>query len=588
MHLNHRIIAVCITGLTSLFISWTSLAKTAELVFVNGSVYSLDWAEPNLEGRPAKNAPFTNGRWKPDASAIAIADKEILFVGSDTTAKDYIGEDTRVVNLNGAVVLPGLIDSHAHIAELGEILVRVDLSAASTPADAIAMLKAGSMNLEPGEWLIAQGWDEGAWANNYPNRQMLDKAFPNNPVYLKSLHGFGVWASTQALVLAGITDKTKAPVGGEILRDKNGVATGIFLNRATALIADTVPKPNVEQFARFIEGGMQQMAKDGFVSIHQAGAGSMHIDALTYLQSNNRLILRTYAMLSARDESLAKAWQKKGPYTDPNGFLDIRSVKAYYDGALGSRGARLIEDYSDKPGHKGVSGEGYGFDAAVVDDLISAGFQVGIHAIGDAGNKEVLDYLETAKAKFPKSRHLRHRVEHAQVIANNDFKRFKQLKLIASMEPPHAVEDKTWAEDRLGPERIKGAYAWRTLRRENVGLTFNSDLPGSDHSIFYALHAAVTRRDKQALPADGWYPEQSVSIEEAIRAYTNWAAYAAFREQQTGIIKKGFWADLTIIDIDPFELATTSPEKILAGKVLMTVIDGKLVYADSQFDQALK
>jgi predicted amidohydrolase YtcJ len=294
-----------------------------------------------------------------------------------------------------------------------------------------------------------------------------------------------------------------------------------------------------------------------------------------------------YAMLSARDKQLASEWQQKGPYTDPQGFLDIRSAKAYYDGALGSRGARLLEDYSDQAGHRGVSGDGYGFDASVVDGLVAAGFQVGIHAIGDAGNREVLDYFSKAQSKYPGSNELRHRIEHAQVIAGDDFIRLKQLSLIASMEPPHAVEDKAWAEDRLGSDRIKGAYAWRTLREAGVPLTFNSDLPGSDHSIFYALHAAITRRDKQAQPNNGWYPEQAVTIEEAIRAYTNWAAYSAFREKQTGRLKPGYWADLSIIDIDPFELATSSPAKILDGKVLMTIVNGSIIYSDPSLNQQL-
>lgn len=202
------------------------------------------------------------------------------------------------------------------------------------------------------------------------------------------------------------------------------------------------------------------MAKDGFVSVHEAGAESLHIAALNYLQINNRLPIRMYAMLSTRDKKLAAQWQQKGPHVDPQGFLDIRSAKAYYDGALGSRGARLLTDYSDQAGHRGVSADGYGFDASLVDGLISSGFQVGIHAIGDAGNRELLDYFAAAETKYPGSNNLRHRVEHAQVIASDDLKRFKQLALIASMEPPHAVEDKARAQDRLGSERIKGAYAW--------------------------------------------------------------------------------------------------------------------------------
>jgi hypothetical protein len=190
----------------------------------------------------------------------------------------------------------------------------------------------------------------------------------------------------------------------------------------------------------------------------------------------------------------------------------------------------------------------------------------------------VLDYLTEAEKKYPNSAQLRHRVEHAQVVNSDDFERFKQLKLIASMEPPHAVEDKPWAEDRLGPERIKGAYAWRTFREAGVPLTFNSDLPGSDHSIFYALHAAVTRRDKQAQPQGGWYPKQAVRIEEAIRAYTNWAAYSAFRENDTGVLKQGFWADITVMDIDPFELASSAPAELLDGKILMTIVNGEIVF----------
>ena len=551
---------------------------SADLVLTNGRIYSLNWDEPSLAGKPAKNAPIAEGLWHPDASSIAIRDGRILFVGSDDQVADFVAEQTKVIDLDGATALPGLIDSHVHIAELGEILDRVNLSDAQSPADAIEKIARETSAIEPGEWIIGQGWDEGAWANNYPTRQMLDEAFPHHPVMLRSLHGFAVWANSNALAVAGVDSTTTAPVGGEILRDENGDPTGIFLNRATTIVSDAIPKPSVDTFANYIRTGMQQMAKDGYVAVHEAGAESLHISALQLLQKQQSLPIRMYAMLSARDEQLVKEWQARGPLSDPQGFLDIRSIKAYYDGALGSRGARLLEDYSDRPGHRGVSGAGYGFDAQIVSNLIGAGFQVGIHAIGDAGNREVLDYLTNTQAEYPQSNQLRHRIEHAQVIHPQDFARFKSLNLVASMEPPHAVEDKTWAEDRLGPERIKGAYAWRTLRKLDVPLTFNSDLPGSDHSIFYALHAAVTRRDKQAEPAEGWYPEQNVSIEEAIRAYTHWAAYSAFREEDTGLLKRGFWGDVTVMNIDPFTTANTNPAELLEGKIVLTVVNGKVVY----------
>ena len=555
-----------------------AVENPADIILINANIYSLSWGEPALDGTPAADAPYKDGQWHADADAIAVREGVILHVGTKAQAHDFHGDQTQIVDVGGATVIPGLIDSHVHIAELGEILQRVSLIDVASPQAAIEKLVSESGDMAVGEWLIGQGWDEGAWANNYPNRQMLDKAFPDNPVVLRSLHGFAVWVNSRALALVGINKQSQAPVGGEIIRDVGGEPTGILLNRATTLVANKIPKPDVQQFAAYMAAGLQQMAEQGFVGVHEAGAEALHIDALQYLQAQDKLPIRMYAMLSARVPQLMENWLERGPLTDPQGFLDIRSVKAYYDGALGSRGAKLLEDYSDLPGHRGVSGEGYGFDAKIVDQMIAGGFQVGIHAIGDAGNREVIDYFEQAMSLPNADTALRHRVEHAQVLHPDDFSRFKSLGLVASMEPPHAVEDKTWAEQRLGIERIKGAYAWRKFRSLDIPLTFNSDLPGSDHSIFYGLHAAITRRDKQLNPEQGWYPDQALSIEEAIRAYTNWAAYSAFREQHTGVLRKGLWADLTVLNIDPFQLAKNSPGEILNGEVLLTMVNGNLVY----------
>jgi predicted amidohydrolase YtcJ len=259
-------------------------------------------------------------------------------------------------------------------------------------------------------------------------------------------------------------------------------------------------------------------------------------------------------------------------------MLVTRTVKAYYDGALGSRGARLLYDYADKPGHRGVSGDDYGFNEELNAAAMQAGFQIAIHAIGDAGNREALDILEGVFREHPATAANRHRIEHAQVMSPEDIPRLGQLGIIASMEPPHAMEDKAWAEQRLGPERIRGAYAWRSLRETGARMTFNSDNPGSDHSIFYGLHSAVTRQDKDGEPEGGWYSEQRVSIEEAVRAYTSWSAYASFRENETGVIEPGRWADLTVMDIDPFGAADQQPERILEGRIVMTIVDGNVVY----------
>lgn len=463
-----------------------------------------------------------------------------------------------------------------HIAQLGEILQRVNLTDIKTPEAVIQKLIAETQNIEKGQWIIGQGWDEGDWANNYPDKTMLDKLFPDNPVYLRSLHSFAIWVNSKALEEAGINKDTADPTGGIIVRTDSGEPTGILLNRATVLVSSKLPKQDLNQRAEFIRTGLLQMAKDGYVAVHEAGANSLDIAAFQKLKNENNLPIRLYAMLSIRDEPLAKEWLDKGPYTDPDGFLDIRSVKAFYDGALGSRGARLLEDYSDMEGHRGVSGENYGFNSELATKLINEGFQLSIHAIGDAGNREVLALLAEQNSQLD----LRHRIEHAQVIHPDDFQHFKSLNVIASMEPPHAVEDKTWAEARVGRERIKGAYAWRTIREAEIPLTFNSDLPGSDHNIFYGLHAAISRQDKQLNPPGGWYPEQNMSIEEAIRGYTNWSAFAAFREHQTGIIKKGYWADFTVMDIDPFKLSLTKPSAILDGKIKMTIVQGKIVYQE--------
>jgi predicted amidohydrolase YtcJ len=417
------------------------------------------------------------------------------------------------------------------------------------------------------------------WApNRYPDNRLLSESVPDNPVVLRGLHGFAAVLNQKALELAGITAETEAPVGGEIRRDSGGQPTGILVNNATDLLDGVLPHPTPEQFEARLLVGLEAMAASGYVAIHEAGAGAAMMTAFEKLEREDRLPVRVYAMLRGSDERLLRQWLDRGPEADAEGMLITRSVKAFYDGALGSRGAKLLEDYSDMPGHTGVSGDDYGFDEAIIAEMMAAGFQVGTHAIGDAGNRETLDFIETVYREHPDARNGRHRIEHAQVVHPDDFERFADLDLIASMEPPHAVEDKTWAEDRLGPERVKGAYAWRTMRRQGVPLTFNSDLAGSDHDIFYGLHAAITRRDKEIQPPGGWYPEQRMTAEEAVRGYSVWSAYSAFLEDHTGILEPGRWADVTVIDIDPLVVGSMQPEDLFNGSVEFTIVAGEVVY----------
>ncbi len=552
--------------------------ESADLVLVNARVYTLAWGEPDREGTPAVDAPRDERGWHPDAAAIAIRGDRIAFVGSEAGVRPFVGPSTQVRDLAGATVLPGLTDSHSHAIDLGRALASIDLFGARDEADAVERVVARSGDVPKGNWIIGRGWDEGAWANDYPDKVLLTARVPDHPVFLRSLHSFAGWGNALALARAGIDRDTPSPEGGEIVKDANGEPTGLLLNRAVELFEEAVPVPTDEQRRAELLLALERMGRDGYSTIHEAGVDSASMRALEAMEASGALPIRVYAMLSARDVDLARAFLERGPDTDADSMLVTRSVKAFYDGALGSRGARLLDDYSDRPGHRGVSGDEYGFDQALVASLMHAGFQIGVHAIGDLGNRETLDFFERTFAADPATQGLRHRIEHAQVLHVDDLPRLAQLSIIASMEPPHAVEDMPWAEARLGPDRIKGAYAWRSLRRSGARLTFNADNPGSDHNIFYGLHAAVTRQDKLLQPDGGWYPQETLNIEEAVRAYTGWAAYAAFREGLAGAIINGRWADLTVMDIDPFVTYSSDPSRLLAGNIVMTIVAGKIAF----------
>ena len=554
-----------------------SVPGKASLILINARVYSLDWQEPSPDGTASPGAPRDSAGWYPDAQAVVIRDGEILFVGSGPDAMEFEGDSTRLVDLAGATVLPGLVDSHTHVFGLGALLDQVNLVGVETEEEAVELIVERAKSVPKGEWIVGRGWDEGAWANRYPDKAFLTARVPDHPVFMDSLHGFAGWGNQMALDEAGITADTPVPVGGEMRLGQDGQPTGLFLNQAVQMLGSAVPEPSDETLAKHVLLGLGRMAADGYTAVHDAGLDARQMRVLVELEAQNRLPIRVYAMLSLRDEDLVRKWIAKGPDTDSGSMLVTRTVKAYYDGALGSRGARLLYDYADKPGHRGVSGDEYGFNEALNAEAMKAGFQIAIHAIGDAGNREALDILEAVFQEHPSTAANRHRIEHAQVLSPEDLPRLGELGIVASMEPPHAMEDKAWAEQRLGPERIRGAYAWRSLREAGAHLTFNSDNPGSDHSIFYGLHSAITRQDKDGEPEGGWYPEQSVTVEEAVRAYTSWSAYASFRENETGVIEPGRWADLTVMDIDPFAVAGQRPERLLDGQIVMTIVNGNIV-----------
>jgi hypothetical protein len=536
-------------------------AATADLVIRNGHVYTLV-SEPTLK-RGAR----------PDAEAIVVGDGTVLSTGKKAGTDRLRDTRTRLIDAVGAAVVPGLVDAHVHIAELGAVLQRVNLVSVKTEAEAVEKVADRARITPKGEWIVGWGWDEGAWANQYPDMKLLSERVPDNPVYLKGLHSFAVWGNRLGFEKAGITAATVAPEGGEIKKGADGQPTGILTNRATALLERAVPPPTPKQLEERIVAGLNAMAAGGYVAVHEAGAGSEEMQALERLAAAGKLPIRVYAMLSGRDHELLRAWRARGPDRDPEKMLVVRSVKFFADGALGSRGAWLLRDYSDRPGHRGAPDAS--FDKALAADMAKAGFQLAIHAIGDAANRETLDFFESLFAAAPATRALRHRIEHAQVLHPDDIPRFARLGIIASMQPPHAVEDKAWAQDRLGPDRVRGAYAWRSLLDAGAHLVFSSDLPGSDYDVFYGLHSAITRRGKDLQPPGGWYPGQRMTPEEALRGYTTWAAYVCFNEDRTGVLAPGRWADITILDVDPLE---SDPEKLLRGHVLATIVAGKVVY----------
>ena len=566
---------------TSLLLAACESEPVADLILTNAAVYTLSWAEPDSEGNPAADAPFTSGVWTPDAEAVALKDGLILAVGSSADVDAFRGSDTEVIDVAGATVIPGLVESHGHFEELGELAEEVDLVGVRTMDEMIERVMARAESTPEGEWIVGGGWDEGEWANRLPTNTRLNSLLPNTPVVLKGLRGFGVLGNAAALQPAGINRETPAASGGEIVKDADGEPTGVLLNRAVPMLRGAIPERSLEQRKRIILHGLNTILEAGYVAGHHAGVYSDYMSAYMALAEEGALPIRVEVMPATREPNRAvvEEWIERGPTENPRNRLQVRSVKAYYDASLGSRGAKMIGGYADMPNEMGLAGAEYGFLEDLVTRCIAAGFQAGIHAIGDGGNRDVLDFYERTFAEFPQAGELRHRIEHAQIVHPDDFRRFSELNLVASMEPAHAVEDAPWAEDRVGPERILGAYAWRTMRRNGVALLFNSDLSGTDFDIFYGLHSAITRTDKRLEPAGGWYPDQTMTPEEALRGYTVWAAYASSREGLTGTIDPGKWADLTVLSIDPLNVGTTDPHALLNGEVLMTIIEGEIAFS---------
>ncbi|MEZ4398451.1 MAG: amidohydrolase [Kofleriaceae bacterium] len=514
----------------------------------------------------------TNVATAPHATAVAVRGSRILAVGDDATVGALAGPDTRVVQLAGRTVTVGLTDGHCHLYGLGVASEQVNLRGLPTEAAAVAAVAAAAAGRAPGEWLEGRGWDQNLWGGQFPTRASLDAAVGGRPVALRRVDGHAVWVSSAALAAAGITAATPDPAGGKLIRDAAGAPTGVLVDNAMSLIEARAPSPGPEVRARRIRAAAAQAVAAGITGVHEMGIDDDTVAVYRRLAAAGELPLRVSAYLTGDPDDLTQLAERAIDPDDGDDYFALIGVKYFADGALGSRGAALAADYSDDPGNRGLwvtSPEQ--LDRAVAA-ATRAGWQVATHAIGDAGVHATLDAYQHAIEANPGA-DLRLRVEHAQVMTADDIARLARLRVIASMQPTHATSDMPWAEARLGPERIKGAYAWRSILDAGGFIVAGSDFPVEDVAPLAGIYAAVTRQDRAGQPAGGWYPDQRLTLAEAIAAFTSAPAVAGFVEDQRGRLAPGLAADLTVYD-----RRLVADRSLLDAAVDLTIVGGELVY----------
>jgi predicted amidohydrolase YtcJ len=481
----------------------------------------------------------------------------------------------RHVDMHGKTLIPGLIDAHGHVFGLGEMLTDLDLTGTASLANALQAIGAYAKANAHNPWVIGRGWNQEIWKlGRFPTAAELDGVVADRPVYLARVDGHAGWANTRALQLAGVTDQTPDPVGGKIMRDANGHATGVLVDAAKELVEAKIPKTTEAQARQILDKALAEMARVGLTSVHDAGitvgADKLYRD----YADHGKLTARIYAMIGGVEGDFDQLAAHGPLNTYANDMYALRAVKLYDDGALGSRGAALIQPYSDDPKTHGLLFLKDAQIQAAMEKAMKKGYQVNVHAIGDAGNKQILDSFAKEMPKWH-TEGLRNRIEHAQIVQLKDIPRFQALGIIPSMQPTHATSDMNMAETRIGHERIKGAYAWRTFLQQGSRIACGSDFPVESPNPFYGLHAAVTREDHENKPVAGWYPNQAMSLKEAFRCFTLDAAYAAHQEKSLGSLEPGKWADFIVIDRDLFTMPTYD---IYKTTVLQTWVAGRQVF----------
>lgn len=536
----------------SQFVATAAFADTTLITNLNG--YTLD---SSRELQQFMAIQFTDDR----VDRVFAADEELPE------------EVDTLIDGGGQTLIPGLIDAHGHILSYGLSLLRVDLVGTGTEQEAVQRVVDFTERSEQLEWIQGRGWNQVLWdSNEFPSAASLDAALSDKPIWLSRVDGHAGWANSAAMELAGVDRRSEDPDGGQIIRDEDGNPTGVFIDNAMALIRSQIPTISMDEQKFALRTAMLELAKQGLTSVHDAGAGSNTIEAYKQLLEDGPLPIRVNVMLSAGD-SFYEQRLSEGHYRSADDTLTMNSVKIAADGALGSRGAAMIDDYSDLSGHTGLLLHNPERLEYFMRAAMNAGFQVNTHAIGDNANKVVLDNYEQLIAET-NSRGLRHRVEHAQILRYEDILRFAELGVIPSMQATHATSDKNMAVDRIGDVRIQGAYAWRKLMDAGALIANGSDFPVESPNPFFGLHAAITRQDKNNEPPGGWFPEEKMTAVEAFASFTIDAAYSGHQENLLGTLETGKKADFIILDRDIFAI---DEREIWQIEVEQTWVNGKRV-----------
>ena len=537
----------------ALFLAALAYGQVADLVVENAVIYTVD----------AK---------KPKAVALAVKDGRFIYVGEKVTA--HVGPHTQRIDAKGGTIIPGLIDSHTHLRGLGDLLTSNDFRRFKSPSEIALSLRSKADSSPSTIWITGRNWDQANWGDRMPTKSDLDAQIRTHPVFLRRVDGHAGWANSRALELAKITRNTPDPPGGQILKDAKGEPTGILVDRAMALVTKLIPPATPQQVEASLARAAAECARLGITTIHDAGIGRLEVEAYRRLTAKKQLPVRVYAMIGGTGD-LWDEFRKSGPVIDDR--LSFRALKLVSDGAMGSRGAAFWQPYSDDKANSGLLILSKEQIEKTAEQALDAGFQVAVHAIGDKANSTVLEaYMEAFKAKGITGKNdKRFRIEHAQVIRLPDFALFGQYDVIASIQSTHATSDMRWAQQRLGPDRLQGAWATNRFLKAGAHIANGSDFPVEDPNPIYGFYAAFTRQDQQGHPPGGFLPDQLLSRERALQSFTLDGAYASFEENKKGSITVGKLADFLILDRDIMKVA---PQEVIGTKIKLTILNGEIVH----------